>query len=58
MNIADVLVIIALFVILATIVYVTRPKKGKGNGCGACSKDCSSCSTFSHLYEDYKKDQP
>ena len=45
MNIADV------------IVYATRPKKGKDSGCGSCHSDCSSCSAFSSLYEDYKKDQ-
>lgn len=57
MNIADIIVIAVLLIILAGIVYLTRPKKGKDFACGSCHSDCSSCSAFSSFYEDYKKDQ-
>lgn len=56
MNIADVIVLISLFMILGIIVYVTRPKKGKDDG-NPCDSNCSSCHLFSNLYDEYKQDQ-
>ena len=54
MNIADLIVVIVLFAILALIFYATR--NSDKNGCSGCHSDCSSGSSFSNLYEEYKKD--
>ena len=54
MNIADLIVVIVLFAILALIFYATR--NSDKNGFSGCHSDCSSCSSFSNLYEEYKKD--
>lgn len=55
MSLIDMIVILAVLLVLVIIFYLTRPKKD-GQRCGGCSSDCSSCHSFSNLYEEYKKD--
>ncbi len=55
MNLAD--VIVSGIIIGLLILAFRATKSKKKNGCGSCSQNCSSCTAFSNLYDDYKKDR-
>lgn len=55
MNLADVIVSGIIIGILVFAFCATKSKKK--DGCGSCSQNCSSCTAFSNLYDDYKKDR-